>query len=142
MTVANANVSTADAMLEKMETHNPFLIHHLLFIFILSGGIRKYRMSTSNWCTGWMLDRRQMRNCLSSYDFWGKVQELLGILYIRTIAGVDWRGGMEGPDHSLLIGSHFCDAMTDAVYFCQSFSTCFPWMQCWLTAKLVICCLI
>ena len=55
-----------------------------------------------------------MRNCLSSDDLGGKVQELLGILYIRTIAGVDLRGGVEGPDHLLLIGSHFCDAMTDA----------------------------
>ena len=33
MTVANANVSTADAMLQKMEMQNPSLTHHLLFIF-------------------------------------------------------------------------------------------------------------
>ena len=37
MTVANANVNTADAMLEKMETQNPFLIHQYItycsFIF-------------------------------------------------------------------------------------------------------------
>ena len=60
-----------------------------------------------------------MRICLSSYDLEDKVQEFLGILYIRTIAGVDWRGGAEGPDHLVLkrhseAHAHFCDAMTDA----------------------------
>ena len=62
----------------------------------------------------WTEEKCGIVSCLSSYDLGDKVRELLGILYIRTIAGVDLRGGVEGPDHLLLRGSHFCDAMTDA----------------------------